>query len=165
MRYYCEQDRSRIEISESGQEVESKSGQSNTTVEWIDVGALIETAEENEDGDVWRTGSSSITRRCGKLTLEVSGGYFNANPQGEMGAAEDYALVEISDDSGNSTGRMAIGTCIPSVSRYSARVDCPKDWVVRLEASVGAQGMSIRTQHSYEDYRQPIKTTAPPQAH
>ena len=161
LHYVCKEDQSRIGISDSG----APPVQSNGKTEWIDFESLIEYAKENERGDVWRTGSASTTRQCGRLTLKVKGGYFNGNPQGEMGAAEDYPIIEISDDSGSTTGPMAIGSCMPSIARYSAMVECPKDWVTHLEASAGAQGMSIRAQHGYEKYRQPVKNMVSPTAH
>ena len=158
LRYYCEEGPSRIVISESG----AASGQSKGKVEWIDPGDLIQYTKEDERGDVRRTGSTFIARRCGRLTIKVSGGYFNANPQGEMGAADDYAIVEILDDSGLTTGLLAIGNCIPSISRYSFMVECPKDWVIQLEVSQGGQGMVIRTPHDLEELRQPVKAPALP---
>ncbi len=42
-----------------------------------------------------RTGSQSKQLQCGDVSIEVRGGFYNTNPQGELGAADDFAKLTI----------------------------------------------------------------------
>lgn len=42
-----------------------------------------------------RTGSQSKQLQCGDIAIEVRGGFYNANPQGELGAADDFVKLTI----------------------------------------------------------------------
>jgi hypothetical protein len=42
-----------------------------------------------------RTGTATKQLQCGDIVIEVRGGFYNANPQGELGAAEDFAKLTI----------------------------------------------------------------------
>jgi hypothetical protein len=41
-----------------------------------------------------RTGSKSIALRCGGFSMTVRSGFFNANPNGELGAADDFVVID-----------------------------------------------------------------------
>jgi hypothetical protein len=43
-----------------------------------------------------RTGTRRKHFQCGAVSIDVRGGYYNANPQGELGAADDFAKLTIS---------------------------------------------------------------------
>ena len=43
-----------------------------------------------------RTGTRRKHFQCGTVSIDVHGGYYNANPQGELGAADDFAKLTIS---------------------------------------------------------------------
>ena len=156
--YACQADASRIELEHA--ESADARDPSRGPAEWIDPSALVEYSAEDARGEVWRTGSTSITRQCGDLRLTVSGGYFNHRIQGEMGAAADFAIVEVTDGDGRSSGRLAIGTCNPSFPRYSSMVECPRDWVTGLNASrmlrAGEAGMLLDLVHHYQEFREPV---------
>lgn len=158
VRYTCWENSPRIEIeySESQEALDQKTG----TTEWIDPSALVEYSAEDAHGNVWRTGSTSLIRQCGEFRLRVEGGYFNHKIQGEMGAADDFAIVEITDAQGGSSGRLAIGTCHQSFTRYSSVVECPRDWATKLKvfrsSASGNPDMLISLDHQYEEFRKPI---------
>lgn len=42
-----------------------------------------------------RTGTQSKHLQCGDISIDVRGGFYNANPQGELGAADDFAKLTI----------------------------------------------------------------------
>lgn len=133
--------------------------------EWIDPSSLVEYGNIESGDEVRRTGSTRVTKECGELSLTVSGGFYNANPQGELGAMEDYAIVEILDSMGSTTGPMAMGSCDTNSPRQNYMVDCPQDWIFNAIAVSTDNGMKVHVNHQYENYRQLMKATAPPQAH
>ena len=159
----CQQQHSRIELSVMESRPESTAGTGRT--EWIDPSSLVQYGTIEGSDEVRRTGSTSITRKCGELSLTVRGGLYNANLQGELGAMEDYAIVEVLDSMGNTTGPMAMGSCDTSSPRQNYMVDCPQDWIVNATAVSTGKGMRVHVNHQYEDYRQPMKSITPPQAH
>jgi hypothetical protein len=91
--------------------------------EWIDPSTLV-TYEEDENGEVLRAGARTATRRCGALELRIAGGYLNHGTNGEQGAVDDFAIVEIrvqmarragSSQSGRATPRWGATGCWPNV--------------------------------------------------
>jgi hypothetical protein len=42
-----------------------------------------------------RTGTRRKHFQCGNVSIDVRGGFYNANPQGELGAADDFANLTI----------------------------------------------------------------------
>jgi len=42
-----------------------------------------------------RIGTRSKHLQCGDISIDVRGGFYNANPQGELGAADDFAKLTI----------------------------------------------------------------------
>ena len=42
-----------------------------------------------------RTGTRSKHLQCGDISIDVRGGFYNANPQGELGAADDFAKLTV----------------------------------------------------------------------
>jgi hypothetical protein len=57
----------------------------------FDASALINLDLKTE----MRTGTETKQLQCGDIVIEVRGGFYNANPQGELGAAEDFAKLTI----------------------------------------------------------------------
>jgi len=43
-----------------------------------------------------RTGTQTQHLQCGDIAIDVRGGFYNANPQGELGAADDFAKLSVS---------------------------------------------------------------------
>jgi len=43
-----------------------------------------------------RTGTQTKHLQCGDISIDVRGGFYNANPQGELGAADDFPKLSIS---------------------------------------------------------------------
>ncbi len=55
----------------------------------FDAGVLITNNSEK------RTGTRRKHFQCGKVSIDVRGAFYNANPQGELGAADDFAHLTI----------------------------------------------------------------------
>lgn len=159
VRYKCIEKLSRIELAHSESREAADPRPVPGTVEWIDPSAQVD-YEEDGRGDLWRTGSRTIERHCGELLLRIDGGYFNHKTQGEMGASEDYAIVEIIDREGRSSGRLAMGTCSLSLPRYNYLVECPKDWAMLVIAFPSTHprtrepDLHLSVTHQYEEFRQ-----------
>jgi hypothetical protein len=156
MAYSCDADHSAIKLAygESQGTIDPNLG----PAEWIDPSALV-TYEEDEDGEAWRTGARTITRRCGQLELRITGGYLNHRTNGELGAADDVAIVEVRDREGASSGQIAIGPCDTSLGRYGALAECPENWATyvfasRHAADGGRAQLWISFTHQYEELRQ-----------
>ena len=121
-------------------------------VERIDVGNLIKRSEEDAHGDVFRLGTATVGRTCGRLSIKISGGFYNANPQGEMGAAEDVPVVDIFDGDTHLAGPLAIGAC-GTRGRYDLIADCPANWATQVKV-FESQGRSVvHLTHEYEEFR------------
>jgi hypothetical protein len=134
--------------------------------EWIDPSTLV-TYEEDENGEVLRAGARTATRRCGALELRIAGGYLNHGTNGEQGAVDDFAIVEIRVQDGASSGQFAIGPCDASLGRYGVLAECFSNWATSLFASRhtedGCAGLWISITHHYEEFRQ-IRGGPPEQA-
>ena len=90
-------------------------GEAKVTTHTIPWGSLVTVGRaRNQFGDPLRTGSRTLTRRCGRLTLRFEGGFFNANVMGELGALEFPAVTVLVG------GRVILprtGFCDPPASR------------------------------------------------
>lgn len=123
-------------------------------LEHVEISKLVTHSPEDKRGNVLRKGSSSITRPCGQLSVNISGGYFNANPQGELGAADDYPLVEVFAGDRKLAGPLAIGECTPSIARYSVFAACPVDWASQVRVNLSGDRTVVLLRHEYEEVRQ-----------
>lgn len=47
-------------------------------------------------GDGRRTAGKPVAYACGQFSFRINTGFFNANPQGELGAADDFAVIVVS---------------------------------------------------------------------
>jgi hypothetical protein len=66
------------------------------TAEPFDAGVLVEWSKDpTKSEDAMRSGSRVKRLRCGEVTVEVRAGFYNANPVGELGAAEDFARLTV----------------------------------------------------------------------
>jgi len=103
LRYGCDPSTPRLELS-----VRDAGGDHvvwGENVELIDVEALQTFGEPDARGMPWRTGSEVLVRDCGPYRVEIRAGFYNANPNGEMGAADAYPIVTLSGAGG---GRSAV---------------------------------------------------------
>jgi hypothetical protein len=85
---YCTPETSEFRIASAedpvpAQKYESKQG--------FDASALITMNMKTE----MRTGTRTKHLQCGDVSIDVRGGFYNANPQGELGAADDFAKLTI----------------------------------------------------------------------
>lgn len=119
----------------------------------VDLGALITYGKDDLRDEVRRTGAKSISSECGALTVVVKGAYFNANPQGELGAAEDYAVVTIRQGARVLIGPIALGTCSKGNPRYDIHAKCPEQWATRVAMHAGPDGAySVALEHAYDEW-------------
>lgn len=128
-------------------------GRAQAHLERIEVAKLVTYSPEDAKGDVYRIGSSSTTRSCGRLVVRVSGGFFNSKTQGEMGAADDYPIVEIFDGDKQLTAPLAVGECSASNGLYSLRVECPQDWASEIGVFFFENAPVVHLRHEYEEFR------------
>lgn len=49
----------------------------------------------NQNGDLMRTGTRLRRLHCGDVSIDVRAGFYNGNPNGELGAADDFARLTI----------------------------------------------------------------------
>ncbi|WP_226467815.1 hypothetical protein [Luteimonas panaciterrae] len=125
------------------------------TVEIIDAAGLVTYGEKDDKGDVRRTGSRELLRRCGPYTIRFRGGFYNANPQGELGAAEDYPLIEILEGERSIAGPIAMGSCNAMIGRESAMAECPRNWASRIQVLFPSKSQPalLSLDHEYQDSR------------
>lgn len=152
---YCEGARDHLYVSEAPDGVEDNGGSAGVALPPVDVGGLVNYSREDAAGNVVRTGSRVEERPCGRLRVEIRGGYFNANPQGEMGAADDFAVIDVYEDRRHVFGPVAIGEC--SSEGRQARQACPEAWAtaIRVMPARGGSGggWSVSLRHAYDEQR------------
>lgn len=95
----------------------------------INTDGLTEYGPPDSYGNVRRLRTKRTTRTCGPLKIEFSSGWFNANPQGEMGEPE-FAVFEISKDGKRILGPIAIGSCSPTGRQWNR---CPANWAISVK--------------------------------
>lgn len=155
LRYACDPSTPRLELS-----VRDAGGDHvvwGENVELIDVEALQTFGEPDARGMPWRTGSEVLVRDCGPYRVEIRAGFYNANPNGEMGAADAYPIVALSGAGGGALGRFALGVCATDNPRYSHLVACPDDWATRIfiAGPPTVRGTMLELRRTYDERRQP----------
>ncbi|MBD9468124.1 hypothetical protein [Pseudoxanthomonas sp. PXM01] len=119
----------------------------------VDLGALITYEKDDLRDEVRRTGAKSISSECGALTVVIQGAYFNANPQGELGATEDYAVVTIRQGARVLIGPIALGSCSKGNPRYDIHAKCPGQWATRVAMHAGRDGVySVALERAYDEW-------------
>lgn len=83
--------------------------------------------QTNQHGDPLRTGTRTLTQRCGALTVRVSAGFLNPNVQGELGAVE-FPIVSVLAGARVVLPRTGLDTCEQGPGRYEAFASCPAGW-------------------------------------
>jgi hypothetical protein len=118
----------------------------------VDLGSLVVYGKADSRGEVLRVGTKALTSECGALTVVIRGAYYNANPQGELGAAEDHAIVTIREQDRVLLGPIALGTCSKGSARYDTHAKCPEEWATHVEMHAGQNGAySVQLQHDYHE--------------
>lgn len=84
----------------------------------------------------------SLTRylQCGPYSLRLSGGFYNANVEGRLGACPSFVSVDVLADNrmilSDREGGLAIGQCGREDDRGPI---CPANWAVRLDIAYQPQ--------------------------
>ncbi|KGQ19275.1 hypothetical protein LF41_2921 [Lysobacter dokdonensis DS-58] len=151
LRIHCDATHSRLLLTAAPSPADRGS---DMAVERIDVGNLIKVSEEDTHGDIRRLGTGTVGRTCGRVSIKISGGFYNSNPQGEMGAASDVPVVDIFDGDEHLAGPLAIGTCATR-GRYEVIAECPANWAKRVEVFESQGSVVVYLVHEYEEYRRP----------
>lgn len=149
---YCDPAQSRIALAMVPLP-EPMPSRSQVQLERIEVTKLVVYSQEDKKGDVYRLGSTSTTRTCGRLIVKISGGFFSSKTQGEMGAADDYPLVELFDGGKRLTTPLAVGECEASNGLYSLSAECPKNWASQVSVFFSGNSAVVHLRHEYEEFR------------
>lgn len=153
--YFCDAQRSSVIIGETSHRL----GKDYKPVS-VDLGALvIHGKPDDAQGEVRRTGSQTASSPCGELTVSIQGGFYNANPQGEMGA-DNYAVVSIHQGKTLLVGPVAIGECEAGNPRYEVFAQCPRQWAatVRVYATPhDSAPWRVELRHAYTEIVPPAR--------
>lgn len=115
------------------------------TQDIIDVRSLVIYEHVGKEA-VRRRGARAVESKCGALTIAVSGGFYNENPEGELGAADDYAVVSVRAGEKQVMAPVAIGSCVEGNPRYERHAPCPGGWAKRLEIHMLGDSYRIQLQ-------------------
>ncbi|KRG47872.1 hypothetical protein ARC20_02835 [Stenotrophomonas panacihumi] len=152
---YCEGAGDHLYVSEAPDGAEENGGRAGVALLPVDVGRLVTYSREDAAGNAVRKGSRVEERQCGRLRVEIRGGYFNANPQGELGAADDFAVVDVYEDRRHVFGPVAIGAC--STEGRQAEQACPEAWAIAISVMPARRrargGWSVSLMHAYDERR------------
>ena len=169
LRYACDTQGARLElmVAEAAAAPDAASVV-RQGVEWIDVAPLL-TYEERVDsrsGLHLRADSDTAMRRCGAYTVAIRAGFYNPNPQGEMGAAPDYPIVDISEAGRGHLATLALGVCAAHNPRSGHLVPCPSGWATRVlvVGPPAVRGTMLELRRSHDEIRilPPLPSGAPP---
>ena len=126
----------------------------NAVNEAIDISSLVLFDSGNEHRNARRTGTKMKSRSCGNLLVKISAGYYNTNPEGELGAADEYPLIEVESGGRRLLGPLALGVCEAGSARQDTFAKCPDEWAT--EVSIHARpegGHDVELQHAYGSRR------------
>lgn len=129
--------------------------------ERIEVAKLVTYSPEDERGDIYRLGSTSTTRTCGSLVVRVTGAFFNSKTQGEMGAADDYPIIELFDGDKPLATPLAVGECDASNGIYSLSAECPRNWASQISVFFSSGSAVVHLRHEYEEFRSKLSAPDP----
>lgn len=108
----------------------------------IDVSSLV-VYRYKEGEAVKRVGTNVTEFTCDGLVVAVRGGFYNEDPQGELGAADDYAVVSVHAAGKRIVGPVAIGVCTEGNPRYEVNVPCPAGWATRMDVRPSGDGYRV----------------------
>jgi len=100
----------------------------DTTSEIIDVNPLIQSTDSSKENSL-RTGSKVVKKTCGLLTIKISGGYFNANPEGANGGEDNYPVVSVFYGNTVLVGDYSLGFCDTEMP-YNQ--NCKEKWASKI---------------------------------
>jgi hypothetical protein len=113
------------------------------TSETFDASVLVTWSKTpNPNGDLMRTGTRLKRLHCGDVEIDVRAGFYNGNPNGELGAADDFAKLTIK--------RAAHQVEVSLLDDVCADAESPRAQAMRGENSVQAvEGHMDAASHAY----------------
>ena len=98
------------------------------TVERVDTAPLTTLTDEDERGFRHRTGTETISKQCGPFTVLLSSGWWNPNPNGEMGG-DEFSVIEVRLAAKTVLGPVGLGTCTQRALQWG---NCPAEWAISI---------------------------------
>jgi len=132
LQYTCVAGKSEIVIS-----ADAEAAPSGTRLAWSHLIRLG--PQKNNQGDLLRTGSKTLARTCGALSVRFKGGYLNSNVMGQDGAVE-FAVVEIRHGKKKLLPATAMAECDMNDDRMNYFGACPNRWAVSIHTHTIASG-------------------------
>jgi hypothetical protein len=93
-----------------------------------------------------RTGTRRKHFQCGDVSIDVHGGYYNPNPQGELGAADDFALLTLARGSNRIEVSLVEDSCADAASSRAQAAWGPNPVQAiegRLDQATGAYQLTL----------------------
>lgn len=116
-----------------------------TPSEDIDVSRLV--LRGTDDANPVRTGTRVLMRRCGRYSLKITAGYLNGNVMGELGAMEEFPVVELAWDGKTRIGPLKMGVCEEDSLRFG---DCAREWVASIDLRRGQARVTRHSEGSFD---------------
>jgi hypothetical protein len=156
--YSCDPQRSEFSINAeaeiatdqiSARESDLRADHSKRTIQWR---SLIKFGPKtNGRGDLLRTGTKTLTKSCGKLTIRFQGGYLNDNIQGQDGAVE-FPVIDIRLGKRSLLGSTALNACDVNDSRTNYFGACPAKWAVSVRTTqTSKNSLSVTVKREFSD--------------
>lgn len=79
--------------------------------------------------ELWRSWSRRLSVPCGRYVIEIEAGFYNANPQGMMGAAPEFLRVAISHENFQAVRWTSFGDCAQSTDTHAGRRQIDGKWI------------------------------------
>lgn len=138
----CDARRSWLQLGDTTQaSLPTATTQTARAIAWASL--MTSGPRTNQHGDPLRTGTRTITRRCGALTVRVSAGFLNPNVQGELGAVE-FPVVSVLAGSRLVLPRTALASCEQGPGRYEAFAPCPAGWATTVTIQYDPRARATR---------------------
>jgi hypothetical protein len=113
--------------------------------------------QKNGRGDPLRTGTRSLTKICGELSIRFKGGYLNSNVTGQDGAIE-FPIVEIRRGKKLLLASTALAECDMGDSRMLYFGVCPARWAVSVRTEkVDEKNFEIAVERRFFDMKGTIQ--------
>jgi hypothetical protein len=153
--YVCNEKLSSVRLSLFSEDAEvlfAKASERDLYTERINTANLRKYSPTDKEGNVTRTGSETLERKCGIFRIKIKSGFLNANPYGDLGAV-NFPLVEISVNEKSKPTEISIGLCDENVKIYNNSTQCPSNWATDVKGYIAYKKPRIILTHTDVEYR------------